>query len=227
MTKERTFGTPEFLDALESLSNESYDFAMKQKGLGHEGGLGYYYFGRCVSCFMGVKTLLFTMELSGQNDEFVKQYLEKGLAARFPVRNIYIARKYMQETHMAIRFVLFQNFYSQTEFTYKIIQREKFPKLLNANPYRLMTDQNGIMSVDFVKFINAVRNTIHNNGYYFPKYDTADLKYEFNGKTHNFVYGKPIDSVTMWDIIDIITYVLRETEKLFEKKELAEIKFAS
>jgi hypothetical protein len=226
MSKERTFTIPDFIEALDSLANEAYQHAIKLKEKGYIDGLGFYYFGRCVSCLLGAKTLLFMIDLSVTNKEFAQQYKEKGLASKFLIKDDQIAMQYIKETNMAVRFTLFQNFYSQTEFTYRIIQREKYPEETNANPFRLMTDRYAIMNVDFVKFINAIRNTIHNNGYYFPKGDTSDFVFDFQGKTFHFVNGKPVTSVTIWDIIDIITYVLGENEKLFAIEELAKIKFS-
>lgn len=214
-----------FIEKLETFCNRSFEIANYHRNEGREDGLAFYYYGRLTSCFMGVKTLLYTLDKSAGQAGFDTEYISSVLPTSFPRRDLEVAKKYIKETHMAIRFVLFQNFYSQTEFTYRIIQREKFADELGANPFRLMTDKFGIMSVDFTKLLNAMRNTIHNNGHYFPKDNRSDFEYTFKEKRFVFEYGKPIIEVTMPDIIDMIDYIIEENKTLFENEELAKIEF--
>lgn len=47
----------EFQVRLEKLCNRAFDIANEQRRNGKGTGLAFYYFGRLVSCFMGVKTL--------------------------------------------------------------------------------------------------------------------------------------------------------------------------
>lgn len=214
-----------FIEQMEVFCNDSFQIAKDLDRQGFKEGLGFYHFGRYVSCFMGVKTLMYAFDKFGTGHDFADEYINKLLPSYFPRRDIEIAQRYVKETHMALRFVLFQNFYSQTEFTYRIIQRAKFPQEENSNPFNLITNKYGILSLDFVKFMNSIRNTIHNNGYYFPKDKTPLFKYNFNGKEFVFEYGKPIDAIRMEDIFEIINYFIEENKKLFHIKELADIKF--
>lgn len=216
-----------FIEQIEEFCNDSYCSAdeIRKKGQEYVDGLAVYYFGRCVSCFMGIKTNIYALDLAGSDKNFADNYINKILPSKFPYKDVKLAQQYIKETHMVNRFALFQNFYSQTEFTYRIIQREKHADEALANPFRLIAEKYGIMSADFVKFINAIRNTIHNNGYYFPLDKTPELKYEFNGKTFHFIYGNPIDAVSMMDIFAVITFLLSENKKLFYNDDLAKIKF--
>jgi hypothetical protein len=210
---------------LESLCNEAYDVSNQHFQKGFKDCLGYDYFGRCVSCFMGVKTFLFALEYSGTHEDFDDQYINTVLPSHFPVKRLDIAQKYMKEAHTASRFILFQNFYSQTEFTYRVILREKQAKITNFNPFRLMVEKYGILDHDFVKFVNAIRNTIHNNGYYFPTDITQRVEYDFCGTKFLFEYGRPLREISMNVIFEIISHILKDNIKLFEIQELAEIKF--
>ena len=175
---------------------------------------------------MGIKTIICSLDLAANDPTFAQKYIDEILPASFPRRDVKIAQTFIKETHMVHRFALFQNFYSQTEFTNRIIQRDKHPTETSSNPFKLMVSKYGIMSLDFVKFINSIRNTIHNNGYYFPSDMTSVFTYNFNGKTFTFNYGKPINDVTMQDIFEIIAYVLSENKKLFQNNnDLAKIRF--
>ena len=212
-----------FIAKLDLFCDKSFEVASKHREEGRIDGLAFYYFGRCVSCFMGVKTLLFSLNLAGSQKDFAEQYINS-FPKTFPRRDVTIAEKYIKETHMAIRFVLFQNFYSQTEFTYRIIQREKLPGKERRNPFKLISETYNILDGGIPEFLNDIRNSIHNNGHYFPD-DKTDWEYTYFGKTFKFIQGKTINDVTMQDILTIVDYVLDENIKLFEIKELAEIKF--
>jgi len=211
-----------FIDRLNQLSSKSFEFAKKHREAGREKGLAYYHYGRYVSCFMGVKTLLFSHKLAGSEIDFAAKYI-RDLPEIFPIKDLPIAQRYMKETYMAIRFVLFQNLYSQTEFTFRIIQRSKLPDD-KRNPFKLISTEFGIMKGDMPSFLIDVRNSIHNNGHYFPNNKT-DKEYAFLQKQFKFEVGKPIEDVTMNDILDICDYLLDETDKLFENEELASINF--
>ena len=211
-----------FIEKLDYFTSQSFDIADKHRHLGHENGLAFYHFGRYVSCFMGVKTILFSMDFAAEQKDFTNRYVAT-LPERFPRRDVTIAVTYIKETHMNIRFLLFQNFYSQTEFTLRIIRRAKFPND-RRNPFKLIAEEFDVMPVDTALFLNDIRNTIHNNGYYFPD-DNTDKEHDFLGKKFTFKVGKPIDTVTMVDILNIVEYVLNATIKLFEVEDFAKHEF--
>lgn len=212
-----------FIQTIDGFCNLSFDIASYHRKEGRENGLAFYYYGRSISCFMGVKTLLFALNMAGSQANFAEEYI-KSLPISFPKKDIEIAMRYIKETHMAIRFVLFQNFYSQTEFTLRIIQRELFPEDKKRNPFKLIAEKFGVFKDNAPDFLNDVRNTIHNNGHYFPS-DGLDKKYNLFGKEFHFKVGGPIDDVTMVDILTIVEFILHELKQLFENNELSSIKF--
>jgi hypothetical protein len=151
---------------------------------------------------------------------FPQYYLE-----RLPVlpKKDEVASRFMGEAYFGIRFLLFQNFYSQTEFTIKVIQRLKYPDEWKRNPYKLAAEKLGFLTSDMAIFLSDIRNTIHNNGFYFP-HDRADKEYHYFDKVFPFKCGEAIYSVTMDDIFLILDYVLTESIKMFANDELASIK---
>jgi hypothetical protein len=211
------------IEQLDEFCKIAHGFANEHRDAGREGELAFYYYGRCVSCFMGVKTLLFSLDKAGSLPNFEEMYIES-LPSTFQHRDIGLARRYINETHAAIRFVLFHNFYSQTEFTYKIIQRDQFPDEFRRNPYRLIEEKYKILPDKFPLFLNDIRNTIHNNGFFFPD-DFTNKEHHFNGKTYQFIQGKRMDIVNIDDIFAIINYLLVQNSKLFKDEKLASIKF--
>lgn len=211
-----------FIKKLDELINKAFDASEVHRMKGNDNGLAYYYLGRSISCLMGVKTLLFSLNHAGAQSDFANAYIQS-LPDKFPRKDVSIAERYIKETHMAIRFVLFQNFYSQTEFTFRIIKREKY-STEQDNPFKLMGKVYGMFSDDESSFFNDIRNTIHNNGHYFPNHNT-DKEYTFNGKQFKFSTGKVIDDVTMTDILAIVEFILDASIKLFEREDLATIKF--
>lgn len=217
-------GISEFQERLEGFCNRAFDIANEHRTNGRGDGLAFYYYGRLVSCFMGVKTLLYALDKASSEANFGVTYVYDVLPANLPVKNVEWGKRYISETYMAIRFVLFQNFYSQTEFTYRIIQRKKFP-LSNTNPFKLAAQEYDIMNINFVTFINSIRNTIHNNGFYFPTPQIEKFEHTFKGKLFTFEYGKRIDNVTMENILQIIEYLIEENNELFKSEELSTINF--
>lgn len=213
-----------FIEKLDELCNKAFDEADKHRVAGRDNGLAFESLGRLISCLMGVKTILFSLNHAGATNNFALKYIS-ALPERFPRKDIKVAERYLKETHMAIRFVLFQNFYSQTEFTFRIIQRIKHQEDYKRNPFKLIAEKYQVMKDNIPEFLNDIRNTIHNNGHYFPS-DNLDKEYTVLGKKYRFEQGEPINEVTMTDIIDIIDYLLNEIIMLFRNnEEIALIEF--
>lgn len=221
-TEEMKSEIESFIETIDGLTNKAFSASEKLRIAGRENGLGYFYLGRCVSCFMGVKTLLYSLNYANSQKDFAQDYINN-LPASFPRKDAQMGDIYIKETFFSIRFVLLHNFYSQTEFTYRIILRDKFPEIKDKNPFNYIAERYGIMP-GVSKFINDIRNTIHNNGHYFPS-DNKSKEHIFLGKTFKFTVGQPINDVTMTDILNIINYILDESIKLFEIEDLALIEF--
>lgn len=214
-----------FIARLDDLINkavlESQCYIPKQ---GEKEGLAFHYLGRCVSCFMGIKTLLFSLNYASEQNDFANKYKDS-FPNSFPRKDADIAVRYIKETYMVVRFALFQNFYSQTEFTFRIIKRTNHTDSGKRNPFKLISEEYKIMDKKTCSLLNDIRNTIHNNGHYFPD-DGTSKKHIFKGKEFNFTVGEGIFDVNMSDILEIIDYLLDECIKLFKNNsKIATIKF--
>jgi hypothetical protein len=211
----------QFMERLNSFTMTAFVAGTKHRARGQEDGLAFNYFGRCISCFLGVNTLLYGSNLLIDEAGFPGNYLES--FPDLPNKGQGFATKFIGESYYGIRFLLFQNFFSQTEFTIKTIQRELFVEEGRRNPFQLAAERLEFLTANFASFLTDIRNTIHNNGYYFPQ-DRTDKEYQYFGKTFTFRCGEAIYIVTMEDILNIIDFVLNESIKLFEKNELAVIR---
>lgn len=78
-------------------------------------------------------------------------------------------KKYLghfKDIDVSIRFYLFHSFYHQLETTFRIIHSSlNLPK---GKPIDEVNKKTQCFPKDFVECIDALRNTIHNNGYYKP-----------------------------------------------------------
>jgi hypothetical protein len=212
---------------LDEFSDRAFEIAKAHREAGREKGLAFDHFGRYVSCLQGIKSLIFTFNITGSREDFADIYIQslpKNLLSAAKGNEINLARAYIKETHHAFRFLIFHNFYSQTETTFRIIQRKLFPKLGRGNMFELMAKKYGILEGKVPHFLSDVRNTIHNNGYHFPLYgEDKNTEYIFLGKRFKFVRGRAIYNVDMHDILAINNYLLEETKKLFDNEVVASI----
>ena len=80
---------------------------------------------------------------------------------------------------------------------------------------------------DLIEFFKLVRNTLHNNGVYFPN-NPKDKSISYKGKNYFFQVGKKIDFVT-WELlislvsdIGVLSYDLTETKKVVSVLHIAD-----
>jgi hypothetical protein len=74
--------------------------------------------------------------------------------------------RHFVDINISIRFYLFHSFYHQLETTLRIVHSElNLPK---GKPIGKVNDKLNCFTKEFIECIDALRNTIHNNGYYKP-----------------------------------------------------------
>jgi hypothetical protein len=87
---------------------------------------------------------------------------------------------------LGLRFHLFHSIYHNIETTFRLICINL--GLRGKKPINLINDLTALFPIEFIELIDAVRNTIHNNGYYQPigkqskkiEYSDEFMKFEFN-----------------------------------------------
>jgi len=96
--------------------------------------------------------------------------------------------------------------FSEIESTFRILLRQLDPSACNGGKasfpfiFDALKKQLGSFpadSDDLIKLLRLSRNTVHNNGVYFPE-SGKDDQVVYKSGTYNFVQGKPIDFVN-WD----------------------------
>ncbi len=149
-----------------------------------------------------------------ENDFILNYVPEPGKAQRY--------LGHFQGIDNTIRFDLFHRIYHILETYIRIIRRKLNDT--NSKPYNqfeYICSKFGCFTQEYIEYINAVRNTIHNNGHYFPE-----------GKQRkNFTFGNigisegEIVEVTTFDILDIVHQMIINTDKLFKAQKISEIPF--
>jgi hypothetical protein len=129
---------------------------------------------------------------------------------------------HFKDIDLMLRFCVFHQFYHQLETTLRIICEAK--PLSGKKPIELVNGLTGAFPEDFIEFFDAVRNTIHNNGYYQPitKRQRKDFTYELAPFTLAFKEGEKIDLGTdevLFALKQLVVYVKR----LLEHKEIRSI----
>lgn len=130
---------------------------------------------------------------------------------------------HFKDIDMGIRFYLFHSFYHQLETTLRIIHEEL--NLPRGKPIEKINVLVKCFPKDFIDCIDALRNTIHNNGYYRPLdkqpkrivYKTEILNIEFDA-------SKKVDIGTD-ETLFIIKDMLEYTESLLKSTPVQNIPF--
>lgn len=206
----------EIIEGLEGLLNSTYESSIEFMKNGYKNEqLAVDHFGRIISCLLEVKMICYSLEKAVEGEKNSKEFIDNCLPASFP-KTHEVAQRYLIETNTGIRFLLFQNYFSQVEFTYRIIKRNN-GDTNKLHPFNYIHKTYGLFEPDFVRFMRAIRNTIHNNGFYFPDDNKEPFVYNFNGKDFNFRYGERFKDITIMDIFQIIEFLNAENKRLFNE----------
>lgn len=186
-------------------------------------GIAADYFGRCLSGFNSIRTTLHLLNNASKQDDYAETMAEilKDIlqATASPEQKTKIILNFIGSFCVDIRFTFFHSFYAQTEATFRILIRNKFstePK--KSQPFAVIRKEFGIFENDFIDFVQAIRNTYHNNGFYFPNDSTkTKWSYTFKDKLFEFEEGKAIIEVSFDDLYNIVAEILNKCLQLFEK----------
>jgi hypothetical protein len=118
---------------------------------------------------------------------------------------------HFKDIDVQLRFNLFHQFYHQLETTQRIICRS-----LNLTdrkkPIERVNEITGSFPIEFIEYFEAIRNTIHNNGYYQPvsKNQRKEFTYELTPYTLTFKENQRIElgmDETLFTIKRLLVYL--------------------
>ena len=157
-------------------------------------------FGRILSSVVGAKFILKTT-LDYFSQENWKENYRNNFMPELCKEQDYFG--HIKEIDTDIRFILFHSVYHQIETTLRIIC--KLLPLKGDKPITLVNNLTNVYPADFIELIDAIRNTIHNNGFYEPLFKSQKPEFDntFKGKTFYFKQGNRID-LTTEDVLNIV-----------------------
>lgn len=129
---------------------------------------------------------------------------------------------HFKEVALLIRFHLIHSIYSQIETTNRIIIRENGLRT-NTKPANSVNELTNTFDEDFIKFIDFIRNTIHNNGYHYPLSENNNSwNYNFNGKEFLFRLGEPIE-LEFSDTMNIVDEMIATLVKTLHHEQIEKL----
>jgi hypothetical protein len=132
---------------------------------------------------------------------------------------------HFKDIDQSIRFNLFHSFYHQLETTIRIIIDKLNLTEGKGKPLDKVNKIVGCFPEDFITCFDALRNTIHNNGYYRPQYKQPK---EVNYKNkHSEIHFKEYErtAMTTKDTISLIWELAEFTECMLKHPEIKKIEF--
>lgn len=213
---------PQFIQKLSAVADNCesilLDFNQNHNDMIRSGDFRPGTFGRIISCIVTAKFMYDRVLNYIEGNKWDVHYL-----------NTYIPKIYrrtndlghLRDIDTAIRHQLFHCIYHQIETTNRIIVREL--SLSGGKPMDLVNKITNTFNTRFIDFIDAIRNTIHNNGYYQPvRKQEKEFSYNYKGKDFKFVEGEPID-ITTDDILGICEDLLHSTYNTLIHPEILKI----
>ncbi|RLD55498.1 MAG: hypothetical protein DRJ01_16575 [Bacteroidetes bacterium] len=163
-------------------------------------------FSRILSAIVASKfTAVKTIEYLNQ-DNWQEDYRDNHMPAPWKEVDYF---GHFKEIALLIRFHLIHSVYSQIETTNRIIIRVKGLRT-NTKPATSVNELTNTYNQEFVKFIDFIRNTIHNNGFHYPNNpNNNSWTYNFNGKNFHFEVGQPIE-LEFTDTMDIVHQMIND-----------------
>lgn len=108
---------------------------------------------------------------------------------------------HLEEIVQLIRFQIVHSFYSQIEATHRLIMTAHNKR---KKPAKAVNELTGTYRDPEIRFYDAIRNTIHNNGYHIPlEKENYYFTHILRGKEFHFNLNKPVN-INMNDLINII-----------------------
>jgi hypothetical protein len=130
---------------------------------------------------------------------------------------------HFKDIDQSIRFYLFHSFYHQLETTIRIIIDKLNLTEGKGKPLGKVNSIVGCFPEDFVTCLDALRNTIHNNGYYRPKYKQPKEVYYKNKQSEIRFKENERTGISTKDTISLIWELTEFTECMLKHEEIKKI----
>ena len=175
-------------------------------------------FGRLLSAINSSKFFFHSTMKYVETTEWDKDYLNNVLPKKYPSRD-YLG--HFIDIDMGLRFHLFHAVYHQIETTYRIVH--ELLKLSSGKPVEVVTKKFALYDENFIKLFDAIRNTIHNNGFYMPiGKQEKEVSVTFKGDQYYFKQNTPV-KITTKSIIEIIQAAIELMYNVLQKEEIESI----
>lgn len=130
---------------------------------------------------------------------------------------------HFKDIDQSIRFYLFHSFYHQLETTIRIIIDELNLAEGKGKPLDKVNKIVNCFPEDFIICLDALRNTIHNNGYYRPQYKQPKEVYYKNAKSEIHFKENERTAISTKDTISLIWELAEYTECMLKHEEIRKI----
>lgn len=178
--------------------------------------------GRMISSLIAVRFFLKNTTEFIKSENWADTFQEQFTPAPFKGNGYY---GHFKDFDVQIRFNLFHQFYHQLETTHRIICR-KLELKDKKKPIERVNDLTESFPPEFIEYFEAIRNTIHNNGYYQPvsKNQRKEFTYELPPFSLTFKENERIELgmdetlFTIKQLIEYLNHMLRHQE--IEKIEI-------
>lgn len=173
-------------------------------------------FGRLLSSILTSKFFFHSTFQYIKQNQWDSDYKKNILPKKYPDPN-YLG--HFIDIDMGIRFYLFHSVYHQIETTYRILHKSL--KLESGKPIEVVTKKLNLYDGELIKFFDAIRNTIHNNGFYMPLAKNLEKEFsiKFNGKDFSFKENDQI-AITTKDFIAVALAEIELVYKVLQKEEV-------
>lgn len=150
------------------------------------------------------------------DEEFIKTYTFELLK-----ESRYLA--HFKDIDQSIRFYLFHSFYHQLETSIRIFVDKLNLTEGKGKPLDRVNEVVNCFPNEFITCIDALRNTIHNNGYYRPQYKQPKEVYYKN--SHSEIHFKEDEktAISTKDTISLIWELAEYTQCMLRHEEIRKI----
>ncbi len=134
---------------------------------------------------------------------------------------------HFKDIDQSIRFNLFHSFYHQLETTIRIIVDKLNISEEKGKPLDKVNKIVKCFPEDFIICLDALRNTIHNNGYYRPQYKQPKEVYYKNDNSEITFKENDRTALTTKDTISLIWELAEYTECMLKHEKIKEIELTT
>lgn len=169
-------------------------------------------FTRLMAIVINAKTNFYFLNEFVKNENWVEEYTSNIFATEHDIPYL----GYLKDLDTDYRFLFYTQFFSQIEsFTRELNRNHKGQKY--RKPFNELLALGDNSNTDFICFAEAIRNSIHNNGYFYP-YPNQPQQLIFNENTLN--YGDNLDFFSWGYNFEFCEMLLNHLSNLI-KRELS------